>query len=83
MMLSKDFNGKRHCDLRDVYLSAEVFVDKLRQAGERTEDSCGNFIQRTIRAQWGQARKQNGFSGPEFRQFALGVTNGFFFEALK
>jgi len=83
MMLSSDFNGRRDCDLRDVYASAEVFVDKLRQAGERTEDSCGNFIQRTIRAQWGQARNQNGFSGPEFRQFALGVTNGFFFEALK
>ena len=49
----------------------------MRQVGERTEDSCGNFIQRTIRAR-GQARKQNGFSGREFRQFALGVTNGFF-----
>ena len=77
-MLSSDLSGKRDCDLRDVYLSAEVFVGKLRRAGERTEDSCGNFIQRTIRAQLGQARKQNGLSGREFRQFALGVTNGFF-----
>ena len=41
MMLSSDLSGKRDCDLRDVYLSAEVFVGKLRQAGERTEDSCG------------------------------------------
>jgi hypothetical protein len=78
MMLSSDLSGKRDCDLRDVYLSAEVFVGKLRRAGGRTEDSCGNFIQRTIRAQLGQARKQNGISGREFRQFALGVTNGFF-----
>jgi hypothetical protein len=37
-----------------------------------------DFIQMTIRAQWDQARKQNGFSGREFRQFALGVANGFY-----
>jgi hypothetical protein len=36
-----------------------------------------DFIQTTIRAQWDQARKQHGFSGREFRQFALGVANGF------
>ena len=51
MMLSRDFNEKRDGDLRDVYASAEVFVGKFRLAGERNEDSCGNFIQRTIRAQ--------------------------------
>ena len=37
-----------------------------------------DFIQTTIRAQWDQARKQHGFSGREFRQFALGVANGFY-----
>jgi hypothetical protein len=37
-----------------------------------------NFIQGTIRAQWGHARKQHGFSGREFQQFALGVANGFY-----
>ncbi len=37
-----------------------------------------DFIKRTIRAQWDQARYQHGFSGREFRQFALGVANGFF-----
>lgn len=37
-----------------------------------------DFIQRTIRAQWDQARKQHGFSGREFRHFALGVANGFY-----
>jgi hypothetical protein len=36
------------------------------------------FIQRTILAQWDQARKQHGFSGREFRQFALGVAIGFY-----
>lgn len=36
-----------------------------------------DFIKRTIRAQWDQARKLHGFSGREFRQFALGVANGF------
>ena len=38
----KRFVRRRGCDLRDVYASAEVFVGKLRQAGERTEDSCGH-----------------------------------------
>ena len=51
MMLSSDLSGRRDSDLRDVYLSAEVFVGKIRQSGERTEDSCGDFILRTIRAQ--------------------------------
>jgi hypothetical protein len=37
-----------------------------------------DFIQRTIRAQWDQARRQHRFSGREFRQFALGVANGFY-----
>lgn len=37
-----------------------------------------DFIQRSIRAQWDQARKQHGFSGREFPQFALGVASGFF-----
>jgi len=37
-----------------------------------------DFIQRTIRAQWDQARKRHAFSGREFRQFALGVANGFY-----
>jgi len=41
MMLSRDLSGRRGCDLRDVYASAEVFVGKMRQAGERTEESCG------------------------------------------
>ncbi|MCU0591792.1 MAG: SprT-like domain-containing protein [Desulfobacterales bacterium] len=36
-----------------------------------------DFIQGTIRAQWDQARQQHGFSGREFRQFALGVASGF------
>lgn len=36
-----------------------------------------DFIHRTIRTQWDAARRQNGFSGREFRQFALGVANGF------
>ncbi len=37
-----------------------------------------DFLQRTIQTQWDQARKQHGFSGREFRQFALGVANGFY-----
>jgi hypothetical protein len=37
-----------------------------------------DFIQRTIRAQWDQARDRHGFSGRESRQFALGVANGFY-----
>jgi hypothetical protein len=37
-----------------------------------------DFIQRTIRVQWDQARDRHGFSGREFRQFALGVANGFY-----
>jgi len=37
-----------------------------------------DFIQRTIRAQWDQVRKRHAFSGREFRQFALGVANGFY-----
>jgi hypothetical protein len=37
-----------------------------------------DFIKRTILSQWDQARKQHGFSGREFRQFALGVANGFY-----
>ena len=37
-----------------------------------------DFINRTIRAQWDQARKQHGFSGRESLQFALGVANGFY-----
>lgn len=37
-----------------------------------------DFIQRTILAQWSQARRQHAFSGREFRQFALGVANGFY-----
>lgn len=37
-----------------------------------------DFIQGTIRAQWDQARKQHGFSGREFGQFALGVASGFY-----
>jgi hypothetical protein len=36
-----------------------------------------DFIQGTIRAQWDQARQQHGFTGREFRQFALGVASGF------
>jgi len=36
-----------------------------------------DFINRTIRTQWDEARKQHGFSGREFRQFALGAANGF------
>ena len=36
-----------------------------------------DFIKRTIRAQWDEARNLHGFSGREFRQFALGVANGF------
>ena len=37
-----------------------------------------DFIQRTIRSQWDQARQQHGFSGRESLQFALGVANGFY-----
>jgi hypothetical protein len=37
-----------------------------------------DFIQRTIRAQWNQACPRHGFSGRDFRQFALGVANGFY-----
>ena len=37
-----------------------------------------DFIQRTIRSQWDQARRQHGFSGRESLQFALGVANGFY-----
>jgi hypothetical protein len=37
-----------------------------------------DFIDRTIRVQWRQARQAHGFSGREFRQFALGVANGFY-----
>jgi hypothetical protein len=37
-----------------------------------------DFIQRTIRAQWNQACRRRGFSGRDFRQFALGVANGFY-----
>jgi hypothetical protein len=37
-----------------------------------------DFIQRTVLSQWDQARKQHRFSGREFRQFALGVANGFY-----
>ena len=37
-----------------------------------------DFIQGAIRAQWDQARRQHGFSGRDFRQFALGVANGFY-----
>ncbi len=36
------------------------------------------FIDRTIQAQWRQARQAHGFSGREYRQFALGVANGFY-----
>jgi len=37
-----------------------------------------DFIKRTIGAQWDQVRKQQGFSGREFRQFAMGVASGFY-----
>ena len=37
-----------------------------------------DFIQRTTRSQWAQARQQHGFSGRESLQFALGVANGFY-----
>jgi hypothetical protein len=37
-----------------------------------------DFIQRTIGEQWDQTRRRHGFSGREFRQFALGVANGFY-----
>ena len=37
-----------------------------------------DFIQRTTLSQWDQTRKQHRFSGREFRQFALGVANGFY-----
>jgi hypothetical protein len=37
-----------------------------------------DFIQGAIRIQWDQARRQHGFSGRDFRQFALGVVNGFY-----
>jgi len=37
-----------------------------------------DFINSTIRAQWDQARQTHGFSGREYRQFALGVANGFY-----
>ena len=37
-----------------------------------------DFINRTIRVQWDQARRARGFSGREYRQFALGVANGFY-----
>jgi hypothetical protein len=37
-----------------------------------------DVINRTILAQWDQARSQHGFSGREHRQFALGAANGFF-----
>lgn len=37
-----------------------------------------DFIQRTMSAQWNQARTQHRFSGRDFRQFALGVANGFY-----
>ena len=37
-----------------------------------------DFIDRTMRLQWDPARRAQGFSGREYRQFALGVANGFY-----